>query len=360
MGLVLAATDPRLGRRVALKLLLNTQADAALDARLALEARAMAQLNHPNVVTLYELGEWAGRRYLAMEHVEGVTLDRWLASARRSPDEVLHAVLQAGRGLAAAHGAGLVHRDVKPTNLLVGADGRVRVTDFGLSRLEGGVVQHSTPGLEATAHGTIIGTPAWMAPEQLDGQRADAASDQFALCVVLAEALTGHRPWMAPTSDGLRAAQRHPPRLDGVPRPLRAVLRRGLCESPAARFESMTALLDALEVAPRRAKQLKWALLVGVLAAAVVATWWALRADVLELKVDQMEFISVPCLVRVAVGNPDVLDVRTLGQGNLMLLGTGPGETTLATWDCHDERRTRVVHVTGAPRAASPDAGEQQ
>jgi serine/threonine-protein kinase len=249
---------------------------------------------------------------------------------------------------------------VKPTNLLVGADGRVRVTDFGLSRLEGGAVQHSTPGLEATAHGTIIGTPAWMAPEQLDGQRADAASDQFALCVVLVEALTGHRPWTAPTSDGLRAAQRHPPRLDGVPRSLRAVLRRGLAESPAARFESMTALLHALEVAPRRAKGLRWGVLVGVVSVLVAATWWVLRADVLELKVGQMEFVAVPCLARVAVGSPEVLDVRTLGEGNLMLLGAAPGETTLATWDCHDERRVRQVHVTGAPRAVSPDAGEQE
>jgi hypothetical protein len=359
MGLVLLARDPKLDRRVALKLLLQPTHDVALEARLEREARAMAQLNHPNVVTLYELGEWAGRRYLVMEHVQGVTLDRWLAQAKRAPAEVVRAVVQAGRGLAAAHSTGLVHRDVKPSNLLVGADGRVRVTDFGLARVEPGRGPASVgAGLEVTQHGTIVGTPAWMAPEQLDGAVADAASDQFAVCVVLVEALGGQRPWTADTSDALRAAMRRPPFLERVPRKLRAVLRRGLSESPSARFPSMSALLDALEGAPARERRVRMLLVgaVALVALAVAGRAWLVGEDTLSLAVGAMTTVQVDCLQRVAIGDPNVADVKPLESGNLLLvLGRAPGETTLITFDCFQQRHTWLVRVTGAaPLEAQP------
>ena len=153
IGVVHAAYDPQLRRRVALKVL-RPSASAAGAPDLLREARAMAMLQHPNVIAVHDVGDAGGRLFVAMELVDGMTLRQWLARSR-SPAEAIAALVQAGRGLAAAHAAGLVHRDFKPDNVLVGHDGRVRVTDFGLARL----------GDDRDAR--RAGTPAYMAPEQL-------------------------------------------------------------------------------------------------------------------------------------------------------------------------------------------------
>src|SRR5690606_12560399 len=194
-------------RPIAIKLVHAHLADPSSTARLRVEARALARLAHPNVVHVYEVGEHDGRTYLAMEGIEGGSWRDWLAT-QPGPrwEQVLAAYLDAGRGLAAAHRAGVIHRDFKPDNVLRGSDGRVAVVDFGLAALEHGDPAPSAPmpGEEGEAWrsgapthdrtGEIAGTPAYMPPEQFRG-RADARADQFALCVSLYEGLWGRRPF---------------------------------------------------------------------------------------------------------------------------------------------------------------------
>jgi eukaryotic-like serine/threonine-protein kinase len=287
MGVVYAAFDPELERKVALKLLRpdlgGGESQRPFETRLRREAQAMAKLAHPNVVAVHDVGCLGGRVFVAMEFIEGPTLGRWLRQAPRSRKLVLEAFTAAGRGLAAAHAAGLVHRDFKPENVLVGADGRVRVVDFGLARRParaeaageaGEALRHSGGGAGAgaggpapvrdslvTAAGLVLGTPAYMAPEQHGGREADAKSDQFAFSVALYEALYGERPFAGRTPAELKAEVeagrvRPPPRGARVPGWLRRALLRGLSRSPEGRFASMGALLEALENDPwRRARR---------------------------------------------------------------------------------------------------------
>ncbi len=216
MGVVMRARDPELGRDVAIKLLQPGQRGLA-GLRLGREAQAMAKLSHPNVVNVYDVGEHDGAMYIAMELVEGSTLRAWRQAATRTWREVLAMYVAAGRGLAAAHAAGLVHRDFKPDNVLVGADGRPRVTDFGLVAADGRAVESGdTRGaaLDAnlTVQGSVLGTPAYMAPEQWRGETVDPRTDQFAFCVALWEALHGERPFEGETTAVVRQAI-----LDGAP-----------------------------------------------------------------------------------------------------------------------------------------------
>jgi hypothetical protein len=288
MGMVYAAFDPDLERRVAVKVLRTTE-DAGDEARQRLlrEARAMARLTHPNVVTVHEVGTASGRDYVAMELIEGETLAEWLRAAKRSPEEVLTTFLLAGRGLAAAHAAGLVHRDFKPHNVLRQRDGRICVTDFGLARgvevaaaleatlkLGKSAASDRTPsslsGLTVT--GSVLGTPAYMAPEQWSGGTVGPAADQFAFCVALWEALAGERPFGGATFEDLKAeVQRGPAAVDDskLPRRVRAVLRRGLDPDPAKRWPSMDALLHALARRDRRRFFALTAASCGVVAAAI-------------------------------------------------------------------------------------------
>jgi tetratricopeptide (TPR) repeat protein len=271
MGLVLDAYDPELERHVAIKLLHGAAEAAGIEQTLLDEARAMARLAHPHVVAVYDVGRVGEQRFVAMERVEGPTLRAWLAASARTQAEILAAFVGAGRGLAAAHAVGLVHRDFKPDNVLMDRDGRARVTDFGLAAARLGVSPPASPrerdatatlrlvdtsaatsaGAGTHASGMLVGTPAYMAPEQWLGRQADARSDQFAFCVALHEALLGRRPFAGETLAELRAsvlAGRRvvvPPR--GVPRWLLALLDRGLSIDPARRHADMTALLGELE-----------------------------------------------------------------------------------------------------------------
>ena len=221
MGLVLSAWDPALQRHVALKLMRPELAGEARD-RLLAEARAVASMKHPNVIPVFDVGEASGRAFIAMELVEGVTLDRWRKLARPGLERILEVFVEAGRGLAAAHARGLVHRDVKPQNILVATDDRVLVTDFGLA-----VSSHD-------ADQEAAGTPAYMAPEQRTGL-ATASSDQYAYALCLAEAVYGTLP------------HGHLPLAPNVPDWLVAVLRRALDPDPAERYPDLPALLEELE-----------------------------------------------------------------------------------------------------------------
>jgi serine/threonine protein kinase len=257
MGVVYEAHDPDLRRRIAVKLLdPSGPAGDRGEARLLREAQGLAQIAHPNVISIFDVGTSDGRTFLAMELVEGGSIGEWLRAAPRSWQEVLGVFIAAGRGLAAAHAAGLVHRDFKPANVLIGRDGRPRVTDFGLVR-RGGSTDGAMPALGddvptvLTVPGSLVGTPAYMAPEQIWGDTADHVSDQFSFCVALYEGLAGTRPYagsnVAQILVEIDAGRIAPPPASGVPPRIWQTVSRGLRAAPAARFPSMDALLLELE-----------------------------------------------------------------------------------------------------------------
>lgn len=297
MGVVLAAYDPELDRRVAVKLLQRRWLGPEADSRLQREAQALARLNHPNVVAVHDVGSHQGRVFLAMEFVKGCTLTRWMKGdgGPRTWREVVSVFSAAGRGLEAAHEQGLAHRDFKPDNVMLGDDGRVRVMDFGLARAtenpEAEAEPVVTPELDQsrstqlTRTGDIVGTPAYMALEQFAGQVATPSSDQFAFCVALFEALYGERPFRGDTVAALSASVMDGAvaEVDGkrpVPVWLRRVVRRGLEADPDARFESMRPLLDALAIGDQKRRRMLWVAtgIAVVLVGAGVFGWTRHRA----------------------------------------------------------------------------------
>jgi tetratricopeptide (TPR) repeat protein len=290
MGVVMRARDTELDREVAIKVLAPGQRDAADSTgqqRLQREAQAMARLVHPNVVKVYDTGESDGARYIVMELVEGTTLRRWLASEDRTREAIVTAFVAAGRGLAAAHAAGLVHRDFKPENVLIGSDGWPQVTDFGLVatgvRVEGAALGASGVSQGLTFEGAVLGTPAYMAPEQWNAGEVDARADLFAFCVALWEALYGERPFAGATGAELKANVvagriRAAPGDKDVPAHLEALVRRGLAVNREDRWPSMTALLAALDRKRRPRWPIAMAALAGVAVIAGVA-WVGTRDD---------------------------------------------------------------------------------
>ena len=297
MGMVYAAYDSVLDRKVALKLLPPGDPETGGEmtsgrARLLREAQAMARLSHPNVVAIYDVHQHGAQVFMAMELVEGRTLLQWQQQEPRGWRDILSAFLSAGRGLAAAHDAGLVHRDFKPTNVLVGKDERVRVTDFGLarphnapaeilptpaapSRDTGPVKSHSLLELDLTQQGAVLGTPAYMAPEQVRGAVADARSDQFSFAVSLWEALHGERPFEGKTpaerrQNVLDGRVRSPPSSSKVPPWVTRALLRALHREPGERYPSLNALLSVLS--RDRAQVLRRRLTVMALLLAVVGS----------------------------------------------------------------------------------------
>ncbi|HRI06695.1 MAG TPA: serine/threonine-protein kinase, partial [Nannocystaceae bacterium] len=283
MGVVYSARDPDLDRLVALKVLSGQRGrDPHHRQRLLDEARALARLSHPNVVQIHEVGEHEGVIFLALELIEGETLAQWQRRPDRRWREILAAYLDAARGLAAAHGVGVIHRDVKPSNALIGVDGRVRVVDFGLARAE---LTDSTTGDDASsasrtrpATAGVAGTPAYMSPEQAAGRPLDPRSDVFSLAVSLFEALFGRRPFDPLDPQDLLArgavtyAELHGllPRSTAVPAWVVHILARALQPDPDRRLPDMAALVAAFDEAPRRIARRR-ALAGGLLGVGVLA-----------------------------------------------------------------------------------------
>ena len=283
MGEVYAAYDPQLDRKVALKLLHETAAREAAARtarqRLLREAKAIARLSHPNVVVVHDAGAiddpvHGDRVFLAMEFIEGETLAAWLAAAPHSWRAIRDVFAAAGEGLAAAHEAGLVHRDFKPQNVMVGRDGSVRVMDFGLASDSSVVEERDAAPLDLadagapptsrtvalTGTGVLLGTPLYMAPEQFMARATDARTDQFSFCVALYEALYGERPFTSESFSALLEAVvgghvREPGQKARVPSFLRKLLLRGLETEPAARYPTMRGLLDVLRHDPIRRRR---------------------------------------------------------------------------------------------------------
>jgi eukaryotic-like serine/threonine-protein kinase len=249
MGVVYSAYDRQLDRRVALKVM---REECGHSTRLMEEARSLAQLNHPNVVVVHDVGESLGRTYMAMEFIQGSTLRYWREHERPEPIRIVQIYAEAARGLAAAHAAGIIHRDVKPDNILIGTDGRVKIMDFGLARTD----YASKPTWNGGAS-TLEGTWLYLAPERFQGRSADARSDQFAFCVSLYEALYGEHPFafskLRELPDAvLNGIMRPLSRPNAVDKDVHTVLLRGLAIDPAKRFASMADLGTALRDVGRK------------------------------------------------------------------------------------------------------------
>lgn len=238
MGVVYSAYDPKLDRKVAVKLMRrrSPSEDASRGAQQLLirEAQTMARVSDPNVLVVHDVGSHDGHVYFVVDFIDGWTLRGWLHVEKREPSEIVTAVVHAGRGLSAAHKVGLVHCDFKPDNVLISREGRVVVSDFGLTRTE------PSAGVLRDLSSTGAGTPAYMAPEVANGGDADARSDQYSFCVTLFEALFGRRP------NSVDAQNLSPAMLAAVPEQVRMALVRGLSVDPDARFPNMEALLAAL------------------------------------------------------------------------------------------------------------------
>jgi serine/threonine protein kinase len=282
MGFVLVGRDEQLHRDVAIKLLRAERGSTRDRQRLEREAQALAQLSDPNVVPIFEVGDHEGELYIAMELVVGDSLRAWVRNGERTWQQIVAVYLQAARGLAAAHSRGLVHRDFKPENVLVGDDGRVRVVDFGLVA-EAGILAPDEPTATSntddilrTQTGEFLGTPRYMAPEQFVGGHVGPAADQFAWCVALFEALSKTRPFegtsvselaTAVTSVAPRALPPGP-----YPRALAAVLERGLARVASRRHASMNELVTAIERAT--ARRIPWRPVAAIAGATIAAIAW--------------------------------------------------------------------------------------
>jgi tetratricopeptide (TPR) repeat protein len=354
MGEVYAAYDPELDRKVAVKLLRARGGTSAArsegGARLLREAQATARLSHPNVVVVYDVGTFQDSVFIAMEFVEGHTLGYWLAAGPRRWREVLDVFLAAGRGLDAAHGAGLVHRDFKPDNVMITKSGQVRVMDFGLAREQtrdaqpspavaaaldagaraaalaetvdpvpdpdatarlGGAADAPVPAgsggylrIKLTQTGTMLGTPAYMAPEQFAGAATDARTDQFSFSVALYEGLYGQRPFpgndvvavMASVVSGTIA---DPPATARVPARIRKILLRGLATQPADRYPSMAEMLAELARDPAASRR-RW-----LAAAAVTASIAAVSLGAYRFNAGQRALCAGGPARAAAVWNPE-------------------------------------------------------
>jgi tetratricopeptide (TPR) repeat protein len=290
MGVVFEATDRELHRKVAIKLLSprSGAVSSLWQERLLREARAMARVSHPNVVPIYDLGAHGHQVFLAMELVEGLTLREWLRARQQAWQDIVRVFRDIGRGLAAAHEVGLVHRDVKPDNILIGNDGRARLTDFGVVKEVGdNSAEVSDPsmdgsgpperksqplGPELTRVGMLIGTIGYMAPEQLTGHAADPRTDQFSYCATFYRALYGVNPCKKRDPKNVEAWKPpDPPDGTKVPPWVRKIVVRGLSADPALRYPSMRALLTDLRHEPVRSRVIPIAAMGAVATGCVVA-----------------------------------------------------------------------------------------
>lgn len=293
MGTVYRATDTKLNRPVAIKLVSTGLADASARRRFQREAQLASSLNHPHIITVYDAGELEGRQYLVSELVDGGTLRDWSTASLRSWQEVVELVIGLADGLATAHEAGILHRDVKPENVLITKTGYAKLADFGLAKLrESFSLVANAPTETRTRSGAIVGTVAYMSPEQASGQPLDARSDVFSFAVVLYELLAGRRPFRGPTDlDVLHAiAHRSPdPLPESIPLPLRELIERALQKDPARRVQTMREVVADLRQlvrqsgttpmpARRHGRVLAWAGAVLAVAAGAALVMWRPRS----------------------------------------------------------------------------------
>jgi serine/threonine protein kinase/tetratricopeptide (TPR) repeat protein len=358
MGVVYAAHDPELDRTVAVKLLRPSPRTSAevLRARLTREAQVMARLSHPNVIPVHEIGTIGDQVFVVMELIDGTTLTEWLRAELRTWREIVQVFVAAGDGLAAAHAQGVVHRDFKPDNVLLSRAGRIYVTDFGVAQLD---ASDDTPrtaagatGRLGTYRGLVVGTPGYMAPEQMRGEPADARTDVFSFCAALYEALYETRPYPGTTLDELRAAvdagRLQPRRRTIGPAAHLRAIERGLSAAPAQRPAAMQDLLTQLRRDPARRRRtivlVSAFLLLG--AALSITAWRSHQQD--QVCLGQERHLE-------SVWSP----TRKLALYNL--LSRSPGSATLADHVTRalDGYATAWVEVRESVCSATRRRGEQ-
>jgi serine/threonine protein kinase len=269
MGVVHRALDTKLNRPVAIKFLSADLGDPAARRRFQREAQMASSLNHPHIITVHDAGEDEGRQYLVTELIDGGTLRDWTRGARRGWRQTIELLTGVADGLAVAHQAGILHRDIKPENILITKSGYAKLADFGLAKLhEGEASDDATRTVTEmhTRHGIIVGTVAYMSPEQASGQPLDARSDIFSFGVLLYEALAGERPFTgAFPPDILHAILHRPakPLPEEVPLPLRMIVEKALEKDPADRFQSMRDLVVDLRRVVRQSTEAPALLMAG-------------------------------------------------------------------------------------------------
>jgi TolB-like protein/tetratricopeptide (TPR) repeat protein len=328
MASVYAAQDPELDRTVALKLVHVDEPAGRSRRRLLREAQALARVSHPHVVTIHDVGSHGDEVFLAMEYVRGGTLGDWLAARRRGWREIVAAFAAAGRGLAAAHAAGIVHRDFKPSNVLYDEEGRPRVADFGLARSaskdaspdalpDTAGTRSTSSGASRTGTGLAFGTPSYMAPEQHSAGAFGAATDQFAFCVALYQALYREHPFgdgsPRETRERVLAGEVAPaPKRARVPRRLRAALLRGLAVRPEERWPSMAVLVRALErhAVLHPVRRIAAAAAAAALAVAALVAWNERGGDASA----HLEWPRTLAVLPFAAAGPEPADAA-LGEG---------------------------------------------
>jgi serine/threonine protein kinase len=362
MGEVWAAFDPELNRRVAIKLVRHDRVGTQGRQLLQREAQAMARLSHPNVVVVHDVGVVAGQTYVAMEFIDGPTLAHWIEKEHPRPRQVLEAFIEAGRGLAAAHAAGIIHRDFKPGNVMIGPDARVRVTDFGLARLgasgAGGEARvGGVPPAEAAATAGFFGTPRYMAPEQHRGEPADARSDQFSFCAALYEALYGSHPFAA--GDSLEELQERvlagrvaePRSGPGLPASVRRAVLRGLAVEPGERHPDMPTLLRILARDPHRLRRRL------ILGAVVLASAAGIAFGVAQVRERRLRLCSGGEIAWDAVWAPSRrLGVETAFQSSGAPFGADAAHQVATSFDSYG---TRWVAAYRSACEATRVRGEQ-
>ncbi|MFZ6183955.1 protein kinase domain-containing protein [Nannocystis pusilla] len=333
MGVVYAAYDNDLDRKVAIKLVLPDSEGLGREAALLREAQALAKVEHPHVVRVYEVGNYRGQVYLVMEFLSGATLRSWMRAEPRPWRQRLAVLIQAGRGLQAAHDAGVVHRDFKPDNVVVDGSGLARVVDFGLAQADAG-----------EDDSTVLGTPRYMPPEQWRGESAGPRADQFSFAVTLYEALYGRRPFAGATAILLREAIEigmvpPPPSDSRVPRRFFRILERALSPSPEARWPSMADMLAALEhdpwAVPLRVLAVSVALVVVGVAGYATATVRATDSPRCEAAGERLDAVW---------GEPQRVEVRRAFKGTGLGFARDVGDRVIARLDDYadgwrDQRR---------------------
>jgi eukaryotic-like serine/threonine-protein kinase len=370
MGTVFRAVDTKLHRVVAIKLLSDDFADAAARRRFQREAQMASSLNHPHILTVYDVGESDFRQYLVTEFVDGGTLKNWAQRQPRSWEDVAQLLTGVADGLATAHQAGILHRDIKPDNILVTASGYAKLADFGLAKLEESPLLSATRTLteQQTQKGMIIGTIAYMSPEQASGKTLDARSDMFSFGVVLYEMLAGQRPFRAATNLELLQQVIHAkpaPLSNDIPEALRVLVTKALQKDPADRYPSMRDLVAALRsvqrpsgqraAAPRknRGKPVFAAVLAAIAIAAAGALWFSSRK---VSSTRQLEYIPVTNFTDSAVTptlSPDGRMVAFI-RGNSTF--TGPGDVYVKLLPDGDPvQLTHDGDIKMGPVSFSPD-----
>jgi eukaryotic-like serine/threonine-protein kinase len=373
MGVVFKAQDTKLHRPVAIKFLSDDLADASARRRFQREAQTASSLNHPHILTVYDAGEFEGRQYLVTEFVDGGTLRNWAQREARSCEDVVELLTGVADGLATAHEAGILHRDIKPDNILVTASGYAKLADFGLAKLERGMLTDAathTLTQAQTRQGMVVGTIAYMSPEQASGQPLDARSDMFSFGVVLYEMLAGHRPFAAAT--GLELLQKvihadPPPLASEIPEALRNLVARALKKDPADRFASMRELVaglrkvqrhssgQALESRPRDARKWLYAAVFSLIAiAAAGAGIWIFSKQSSQPK--RLDYVPLTNFADSAVAPTLSPDGRMLAFIRGPSAFTGPGEVYVKLLpDGEPVRLTNDGKVKMGPVSFSPD-----